>query len=404
MHLEKSFIIVFRILQQTKSYSKSHVISWRCNACVALTWASQKSGKQMREFFIGTMAWIASFFAHPHVDVATVGDDYAVLFRRGKGEIVEPIRITGLKPDHKYTYYGKHFRTLERPQGKLLSTFVTVNDTHIGEIICGYDSHHPDRGPILKNEAGKIPYAEMMSRNAVKEISELNPDAVIIKGDLTDAGLPEDLKAFTKIWEVFGNKTHWVLGNHDVHTKRPEGAPLMQQVDLPGVTLAILDTSIDQQATGQIRPEQLSWIEKIAKKADRPVMIFGHHHLWTSDKKRDAKFFGINPDDSEKLIAIMRENKKIVGYFCGHTHSNHVSYDSKLPSVPLVECAALKEFPGAWDEYRVYETGIQQIMHRLESKECLRWEERTSKLELGLYEKHHYGKLADRCFTIKSRI
>lgn len=357
----------------------------------------------MRDYLVSAVVWLASCFFHPQVELATVADDYAIFFKRKNGH-VEPIRINNLEPDHNYRFFGKHFRTIRRPEGRLLATFVTVNDVHIGESICGYDSKHPGRGPILRNLPGKLPYAEMMSLNAVAEISHLNPDAVLIKGDLTDAGRPEDLQSFLKIWGKFGSKVHWVCGNHDVHFERPENAPQMVRIDLPGVVLAMIDTSIVGKATGQIRLEQLNWLENIGQSADRPVMVFGHHHIWNPKSKRDPNYFGINPEDSERLIDLFRHNKCFMGYFAGHTHSNRVTILDDLPQVAFVECGAIKEFPGAWNEYRVYETGVQQIMHRLESKESLSWSEKTSKLELGCYEKRHFGKLADRCFTMNTRM
>jgi Icc protein len=354
----------------------------------------------MHHALIAVLAWVTGCCGHPKMELETVGEDYAVFFKRQGNGVVEPIRVENLQAAHDYYIHGKHFSTLVRPSGKLLATFVTANDVHIGELICGFDSHHPDRGPILRNEPGKTPYAEMMSRNAVVEIAKLNPDAVLIKGDLTDAGLPADLKMFQEIWGTFGDKFHYVFGNHDVHSGRPFEAPRMVRVDLPGVILAALDTSIDRKATGQISAQQLEWLEQIAKTADRPVMVFGHHHIWNPRHKRDPNYFGINPTDSEKLIALFRQYKCFLGYFCGHTHSNKLEY---IAGVPFVQNAATKEFPGAFVEYRVYEGGVEQIMHRVTAPESLRWEELTSKLELGAYEHRHNGKLSDRCFTVVPR-
>jgi predicted phosphodiesterase len=212
------------------------------------------------------------------------------------------------------------------------------------------------------------------------------------------------VETFKKVWGEFGDRLHWVCGNHDVHFKRPAQSPLMVRVDLPGVILAMLDTSIEGKAAGQVSAEQLALLKNIAQSADRPVMVFGHHHIWDLATKRDPQFFGINPNDSEKLIELFRQEKCMIGYFSGHTHSNRLQVLRGLPGVVFVQCGAVKEFPGAWDEYRVYEGGIQQIMHRVLAPESLRWEEETSKTEGGAYEKHHFAKLTDRCFTIHARL
>ncbi|HEY9714537.1 MAG TPA: metallophosphoesterase, partial [Chroococcales cyanobacterium] len=262
---------------------------------------------------------------------------------------------------------------------------------------------HPRRGPVLHNQPGKLPYAEMMSVNAAAEIERLKPAAVLIKGDLTDAGQEKDWQKFKEIWGRFGERLYWVCGNHDVHSGRPVSAPQMVRIELPGAILALLDTTIERSATGQISQEQLTWLESLAKNADRPVMIFGHHHLWTPRHRRKTGYFGINPGDSEKLIALFRQYDCLIGYFSGHTHSNRVEHLPDLPGVIFAQTAALKEFPGAFFEYRVYEGGVQQIMHRVSAPESLQWEAMTSKQEGGRYAHNHYGKLAERCFTIIPR-
>ena len=83
-----------------------------------------------------------------------------------------------------------------------------------------------------------------MGRGAVAEIAQLDPDAVVVKGDLTDRGLPEQYEAFLATFGVLGPRMRHVRGNHDAMTDPTlavEGAPYA--VELPGVTLAVLDTT-----------------------------------------------------------------------------------------------------------------------------------------------------------------
>ena len=54
-----------------------------------------------------------------------------------------------------------------------------------------------------------------------------------------------------------------------------------------------------------------------------------------------------------------------MGYFAGHTHRNRVRRYGPTGDVPWVEVACVKDYPGAWAEYRVYEGGILQIFHRI---------------------------------------
>jgi hypothetical protein len=74
--------------------------------------------------------------------------------------------------------------------------------------------------------------------------------------------------------------------------------------------------------------------------------------------------------------------------------------------VPSIEVGCVKDFPGTWAEYRVYEGGITQVVHRMSSPEALRWSDRCRHLmsDFGFdYEKYALGNLEDRCFNIPLR-
>ena len=126
-----------------------------------------------------------------------------------------------------------------------------------------------------------------------------------MKGDLTCDGLDEEYAAFLDAYgTAFGDRLHHVRGNHDAYrhqTFAPEGP---QRIDVDGLTLALLDTTIPGHTTGQVPAEQLEWLDDLAAEADRPVLVLGHHHVWNPDaSQRPDDYFGIHPDDSERLIA-----------------------------------------------------------------------------------------------------
>ena len=87
-------------------------------------------------------------------------------------------------------------------------------------------------------------------------------------------------------------------------------------------------------------------------------------------------YFGINPDDSERLVAVFARRPSLVGYFAGHTHRNRVRRFAATGAVPWVEVACVKDFPGTWAEYRVFEGGIIQVHRRISTPEALAWSER----------------------------
>jgi 3',5'-cyclic-AMP phosphodiesterase len=329
------------------------------------------------------------------VDLTTVADDEAVLH----DGVIEH-RHGGLAPDTAYELDGHAFTTLPRPPGERLATVCTVNDVHFGEVECGV-LNGIDDDPIYTSAPGEEPYPDLMNRCAIADMRAAAPDAVVVKGDLTSMGTRAEYQAFLNAYgPAFGERMLHVRGNHDAYHGEDFASRAPLSTALPGVTLAVIDTSVPGKASGGVSGETLAWLDQLAADADRPVMVFGHHHPWNPDAgDRPEAYFGINPDDSERLVEVVARRPRIVGYFAGHTHRNRVRHFSATGDLPWVEVACVKDFPGAWAEYRVFEGGILQVFRRISAPEALAWSEKTRDLYGGLYEVYAFGALADRCFA-----
>jgi len=332
------------------------------------------------------------------VDLTTVADDEAVLH---DGVVVH--RYPGLDPDTALELHGHRFRTLERPGGERLATVCTVNDVHFGEVECGILNGIDDH-PIYTSAPGDDPYPEVMNRGAIADIAEVEPDAVVVKGDLTSMGTQAEYQSFLDAYvPAFGDRLVHVRGNHDAYHGEDFASQAPLSVTLPGVTLAVIDTSVPGLASGGVSADTLAWLDDLAAAADRPVLVFGHHHAWNPDSvERPEAYFGINPDDSERLVEVVARRPRIAGYFAGHTHRNRVRRFSATGDVPWVEVACVKDFPGAWAEYRVFEGGILQVFRRISAPEAMAWSEKTRDMYGGLYEMYAFGDLGDRCFPIRT--
>ena len=313
-------------------------------------------------------------------------------------------RVDGLEPDTEYEHYDIRYRTLPRP-GPRLATLATVNDVHFGETVCGI-IEGLDVGPTMQAAPDEPPYPEMMNAAAIAEITAVSPDAVIAKGDLTTHGTREEYDAFLAAYSsAFGDRLHHVRGNHDAYHGESFADWSHQAVELPGVVVAILDTVIPGRSSGRVTEAQLSWLDDLAAGADRPVLVFGHHHVWNPQSRtRPENYFGILPDDSERLIGVFARRRSLCGYFAGHTHRNRVRRFPASGDAPFVEVACVKDFPGTWAEYRVYEGGILQIHHRISSPDALDWTDRTRAMFAGMYPQYAFGSLAERCFAIWPRL
>jgi len=336
------------------------------------------------------------------VELTTVTDDSATFHLRDADGRVVVDHLDGLEPDSELTRHGITARTLPRPPGPLRCRIGTVNDVHFGELEAGRIDDHRD-GPIVTVAPGADPYPETMNRAAVAEMAAASLDRVIVKGDLTSAAEPSEFAAFEATYRsAFDGRLDVVRGNHDAIDGRTAYSG-DRWIELPGVTVALLDTVIPDAPSGTITAAQLDWLDAGAAASTVPVLAMGHHQQWVGGT-RNPDYFGIDPDASEALSVVLARRPTIVAYTAGHTHRHRVR--RVAGGVPSIEVGCVKDFPGTWAEYRVYDDAILQIVHRLSAPEALAWSESCRGLysDFGMnYAEYSMGRLGDRCFLIPAR-
>jgi 3',5'-cyclic-AMP phosphodiesterase len=332
--------------------------------------------------------------AAPVGELTTVADDEAVIH---DGTAVHT--FDELPSDTVLRLDGHEFRTLPR-RGERLATFATVNDVHFGETVCG---HIDGLEGFATYSVGpdEEPYPELMNAGAVSEMSAVDPDLVVAKGDLTSNGTESEYQRFLDVYgTAFGARLLHVRGNHESYHGLQCASWPMQERHLPGVTVALLDTSRDGRANGDLSAEQLEWLDELASRADRPVLVFGHHPIWNHEEEpRSDSTFGLVPAATEGLDEVFARRPRLVAYFAGHTHRNRVV---RLPvsGSPSVEVACVKDYPGTWAEYRVHEGSILQVHRRISTPAALDWTERTRHMFGGAYQQYALGALDERCFAL----
>jgi Icc protein len=357
-------------------------------------------------FTVGPDEIVVTFRTEQPASVTTTVGDHAVTTT---GPFHSAL-IAGLEPETEYALaidgadatelLPANVTTLARPPGAQLATLATVNDVHFGEWECGRLGTPEELGPVLHAEPGDPPYPSVMNAGAIAEIEALDPDAVLVKGDLTDLGSDEQYDEFVRAYSRLGARMHHFRGNHDAMITDTIAATGPFTVELEGVTLATLDTVLPRSEHGRIANGQLEWLEELALASTKPVLVFGHHHPWDpSSTERSEHYFGINPDDSEALCVVISRCEAIAGYFAGHTHRNRVRRFEAARRVPIVEVACVKDYPGAWAEYRIHEGGYTQLVRRIATPAALAWTERTRSMFAGLYRDYALGAQSDRCFT-----
>ena len=324
-------------------------------------------------------------------ELVSVGPDSAELFVDGS-----VVRLGALSPSTTYDAHGVELTTLE-DLGEILATFATCNDVHFGETVCGHIEGDSSFEVFTSGE-GDVAYPELMSAAVVEDIASFAPDAVVVKGDLTDDGEADDYDRFLQVWGgAFGARLLHVRGNHDCFRGQAIASWPCQARVLDGVTLALLDTSRPHHASGFLDDDQLGWLDAIGAEADQPVVVLGHHPVWNPGRDQREGFQGIAPEDSAQLVEVFARRPALAGYFAGHTHRCR---RQTIGDVPFVEVACVKDFPGAWAEYRVGERGIAQVLHRAPSPAAVAWAEKTRAMFAGFYGPYAMGRLEDRCFVV----
>lgn len=331
-------------------------------------------------------------------EIMTVADDEVVVFRGAVGTSYRE-----LTPDTTVDLDGVEVHTLSR-RGELLARVVAANDVHFGETVCGHiDGVDWETYTV---DPGEAPYPETMNAAVVADMTGWDPDAVVVKGDVTSNGTDEEVDQFLEVYGgAFGDRLMWVRGNHESYHCQQRGAWPVQERELEGVTLAVLDTSRDGTINGHLSEDQLDWLDELGSRADRPVLVFGHHPVWNpAEEQRHDRTFGLVPDDTEALAEVLARRSRLLGYFAGHTHRNKRVDLPGAGGIPFVEVGTVKDFPGSWAEYRVYDGLVLQVHRRVSDPTALDWSERTRHMFAGTYEGYALGGLADRCFAIPERV
>ncbi|CAH2789496.1 MAG: 3',5'-cyclic-nucleotide phosphodiesterase (EC [uncultured Caballeronia sp.] len=160
---------------------------------------------------------------------------------------------------------------------------------------------------------------------------EARPDAVLITGDLVDAGGIDEYRHLRTLLERLAIPWHLLVGNHDdrgnlraVFADRPETADdgdfVQFAFDAGEVRVIALDTLDPGSGGGRLCAARLAWLEaQLHACRDRPVLI-GMHHPPFACGIGFMDDIRLAPDDSRALDALIRRHANVERIVCGHVH------------------------------------------------------------------------------------
>lgn len=178
--------------------------------------------------------------------------------------------------------------------------------------------------------ANRVVETNLMVERAIRQVAGFAPDAVIITGDLTENGLPEEYAELRRLLD--GRLTcpiYAVPGNHDRreifrtalgHWPGIGDHPdfIHYTADIGDLRLIMLDSVVPNAGHGELCPHRLDFLERaLADAAGRDVIIGLHHPpLLTGIAAMDA----IPLRSPEPFLALLARHGRVRAVLSGHHH------------------------------------------------------------------------------------
>lgn len=239
-------------------------------------------------------------------------------------------------------------------------TFIHLTDFHIGD-------------PRGLKENPKETIGWKAARKVIEEVNLLQPDFVMISGDLTFGQLYpfEYTVEYQKCYEIlqeFDVPTFLCPGNHDGYVQTGQDGlkfwektfgPLYYSFDY-GDTHFLSVNSYDWSRRdrigfsylvfnwgGSIQQEQMNWITKDISEnldAEQIIMMIHHNPLWdtTGDSLLKKGYHG-----RDELLTLIRTNM-VDGVLAGHVHYDDVTIDNDTTYITTTTLASSLSKDGYW--------------------------------------------------------
>jgi 3',5'-cyclic-AMP phosphodiesterase len=190
-------------------------------------------------------------------------------------------------------------------------------------LIAHLSDPHIAAGPL-----GGLPAAGLQLALARVLALEPWPDCVVITGDLTDHGRPDEYAALLEIIGAFPLPVHLITGNHDNRETLLDtfgGGPLLggsmtpyYAKEYPEATVVALDSLIPGSPAGRLGDDQLDWLEGVLRRRPDVPTLLGLHHppmpvgIPFLDDMRLL--------DGDALSDVVSAHPQVIRVMAGHVH------------------------------------------------------------------------------------
>jgi 3',5'-cyclic AMP phosphodiesterase CpdA len=156
-------------------------------------------------------------------------------------------------------------------------------------------------------------------------------DAVVITGDLTDFGRPDEYGQLRRLLAPLACPVYLLPGNHDdraelrrafpehAHLRESGEASLQYAVDLGGLRLVVVDTAVHHAPHGELDSRRLGWLDATLAEAPGVPTILAMHHPPFRTLIGHMDEIGLREGEQE-LAAIVARHPQVERIVCGHLH------------------------------------------------------------------------------------
>ena len=190
------------------------------------------------------------------------------------------------------------------------------------------DTHFLADGAPLGGTADTVEHLERAVRQLGRMAGSL--DAILVTGDVTDLGERDAyLRArdlLEPLAEATGARLVWVMGNHDerepfaeilLQETTPPDGPVNRVVDLGGLRLLALDTSVPGYHHGTLEPETLDWLREALREPAPYGTVLAMHHAPIATPLALMDILELRGQDELATVVRGTDVRAILG---GHLH------------------------------------------------------------------------------------
>jgi len=212
---------------------------------------------------------------------------------------------------------------------------------------------------------------------AVKQINSLNPDFVLICGDLVNDATDSSYADFKNIRDKFNIPCYCAPGNHDVGNI-PNDSTLSfyrktigkdyYKIENKGFSFVVTNSLLWKEDIINESEKHDDWFKEMLKSIKlkkQPIFIVGHYPLFVNNIEEQEGYFNLPLEKRKELLNLFDQNN-VVAYLSGHAHKPLIN---NYKNIQLVSGEATSKNLDSVSDlgFRIWEVSNDTIMQHFVS-------------------------------------